>query len=94
MEHKSNQRKFRLDDMKEEIIAKPRIVRGYFAKQIKGEHSDRTFCISELFCNCNKHCSCNSEGCDCYGHYGSRGCSTHCRCQNEGGGYGASGVGV
>ncbi|MBS3073616.1 hypothetical protein J4465_02380 [Candidatus Pacearchaeota archaeon] len=59
MEHKSNQRKFRLDDVRTEITGNPNIVREYSFKKNNSEYTDKTFWW--LLCGCDKYCSCNSE---------------------------------
>ena len=60
MEHKSNQRKFRLEDIETETIGMtPGIVREYSVKNRNQEYSDKTFW--GLLCGCDGYCKCDSE---------------------------------
>jgi len=55
-------KKFRLDDVRNESIrTSSKVVREYSVKNKSQDYSDKTFCITQLFCGCNKLCSCDRE---------------------------------
>lgn len=85
------QRRFRLEDIKDESMGTTsRIVGQYSARNPKSEYSDRTFCIVELFCNCNKDCDCYKDNpCECHGYTGPSD-----TCDYHGMGVGPGGTGV
>lgn len=55
-------KKFRLDDVRNELTGNSNIIRQYNTNKISENYSDRTFCITH--CRCDSVCS-SDDGCSC-----------------------------